>query len=223
MRREINIPAYSFNGKCSKGNLLFSSTAATRESNFCNRKVAFDIRLSLLTLFTDEISFFLIVVDLARLENLKNITFRFHLSCTAYYGINSDCEDIVYPVKIRSTGILRNPRVTIWKCFCYLLSIATLYVQSRLEGYGRCGNCCSATARLRFARIHIHAGVHRSVQVGPRKENSTVDRAGISESVKTADYLSVARPRGNCMRLQFFSCRENCASDKIIQRKIRIT
>jgi len=108
----------------------------------------------------------------------------------------------VYPVKIRSVGTLRNPRVTIWKY--YLLSIATPYVQSRLEDYGRCGNCCSATARLRFARIHIHAGVHKSVQVGPRKENSTVNCAGISESMKIADYLSVGRESERELRLQFF-------------------
>jgi hypothetical protein len=38
------------------------------------------------------------------------------------------------------------------------------------------------------------------------EENSTVDRAGISESLKTADYLSVVRESGIVWGPRFLSC-----------------
>lgn len=66
--------------------------------------------------------------------------------------------------------------------------------RERVERYGRCWNCYSFTAKLRFARIYTRARrCAWECRLDSRKENSTVDRASISESVKTADYLSVVR------------------------------
>lgn len=57
MGRVINIPARSFNRKYSTKTLLFRSKAITKEPNFCDRIITFDIR----SLFADEIRFFSII------------------------------------------------------------------------------------------------------------------------------------------------------------------
>lgn len=69
MGRAINIPARSFNRKYDNTKtLLFRSKAITKEPNFCDRIITFDIR----SLFADEIRFLPIIAVVDRALFLQN-------------------------------------------------------------------------------------------------------------------------------------------------------
>jgi len=119
------------------------------------------------------------------------------LSNVAYLGVELSCTLQKFDLPGSHRG---NPRVATTEPLPLL--IVNCYPVEVVAGGVRNG---SEIVMVPTVGLHVLSSARGRNHGG--EENSTVDRAGISESVKTADYLSVVRESGIVWGPRFLSCR----------------